>query len=67
MISPQPFSTSSAIDYNKEYVNPLGRPTKLSADGAKPLSFSIRDAPRHLLAVSGVLASRRSASLWSSR
>ena len=27
------------IDYRKEYVNPLGRPTKLSADGAKPLKF----------------------------
>ena len=27
------------IDYRKEYVNPLGRPTKLSADGAKPLTF----------------------------
>jgi hypothetical protein len=27
------------IDYRKEYVNPLGRPTKLAADGAKPLRF----------------------------
>ena len=27
------------IDYTKEYVNPLGRPTKLAADGAKPLTF----------------------------
>jgi len=27
------------IDYTKEYINPLGRPTKLSADGAKPLKF----------------------------
>ena len=27
------------IDYKKEYINPLGRPTKLSADGAKPLAF----------------------------
>ena len=27
------------IDYQKEYVNPLGRPTKLAADGAKPLRF----------------------------
>ncbi|HEU0120495.1 MAG TPA: DUF1501 domain-containing protein [Bryobacteraceae bacterium] len=27
------------INYTKEYVNPLGRPTKLSADGAKPLKF----------------------------
>lgn len=27
------------IDYTKEYYNPLGRPTKLSADGAKPLKF----------------------------
>lgn len=27
------------IDYRKEYVNPLGRPTKLADDGAKPLKF----------------------------
>jgi hypothetical protein len=27
------------VDYTKEYVNPLGRPTKLAADGAKPLTF----------------------------
>ena len=27
------------IDYTKEYVNPLGRPTKLADDGAKPLKF----------------------------
>jgi uncharacterized protein (DUF1501 family) len=27
------------IDYTKEYVNPLGRPTKLAADGAKPLKY----------------------------
>ena len=27
------------VDYNKEYVNPLGRPTKLAGDGAKPLKF----------------------------
>jgi hypothetical protein len=27
------------VDYTKEYVNPLGRPTKLAADGAKPLEF----------------------------
>jgi hypothetical protein len=27
------------IDYKKEYINPLGRPTKLSADGATPLAF----------------------------
>jgi len=27
------------INYTKEYVNPLGRPTELSADGAKPLRF----------------------------
>ncbi len=27
------------VDYNKEYVNPLGRPTKLAGDGGKPLKF----------------------------
>lgn len=27
------------VDYTKEYVHPLGRPTKLAADGAKPLTF----------------------------
>ena len=27
------------VDYNKEYINPLGRPTKLAGDGAKPLKF----------------------------
>jgi uncharacterized protein DUF1501 len=27
------------VNYNKEYVNPLGRPTKLAGDGAKPLKF----------------------------
>jgi hypothetical protein len=27
------------VDYNKDYVNPLGRPTKLAGDGAKPLKF----------------------------
>jgi hypothetical protein len=27
------------IDYTKAYVNPLGRPTKLADDGAKPLKF----------------------------
>lgn len=27
------------VDYRKEYVNPLGRPTKLAEDGAKPLKF----------------------------
>ena len=27
------------IDYTREYVNPLGRPTKLAADGAQPLEF----------------------------
>jgi Protein of unknown function (DUF1501) len=27
------------VDYNKEYTNPLGRPTKLAGDGAKPLKF----------------------------
>jgi DNA-binding CsgD family transcriptional regulator len=26
------------IDHTKEYVNPLGRPTKLAADGAAPLA-----------------------------
>ena len=27
------------VDYTKEYVNPLGRPTQLAGDGAKPLKF----------------------------
>jgi hypothetical protein len=27
------------VDYTKEYINALGRPTKLGGDGAKPLQF----------------------------
>jgi hypothetical protein len=27
------------VDYNKQYINPLGRPTKLAEDPAKPLKF----------------------------
>jgi hypothetical protein len=27
------------IDYTKQYTNPLGRPTKLADDPAKPLKF----------------------------
>ncbi|MBM3774408.1 MAG: DUF1501 domain-containing protein [Acidobacteria bacterium] len=29
----------AGVDYRKEYVNPLGRPSKLTADGAHPLKF----------------------------
>ncbi|MBM3728133.1 MAG: DUF1501 domain-containing protein [Acidobacteria bacterium] len=28
------------VDYRKEYVNPLGRPTRLAADGHRPIRFS---------------------------